>query len=94
MPTTLKITTKPVSVNIVFLLLIEILPKKEVIIDSSSSLISTLLFETKLKRVGNKVKVITKDVINPKVIIHPKSIIGLIPLNTKDRKAHAVVSTV
>ena len=34
------------------------------------------------------------EVINPNVIIHPKSIIGFIPLNTKDKKAHIVVKTV
>ena len=34
------------------------------------------------------------ETINPKVIIHPKSIIGLIPLKTKDKNAHIVVSTV
>ena len=34
------------------------------------------------------------ETINPIVIIHPKSIIGLIPLNIKDRKAHIVVRTV
>ena len=31
------------------------------------------------------------DVINPKVIIQPKSIIGLISLNIKDKKAIIVV---
>ena len=36
---------------------------------------------------------ITK-LITPKVIIQPKSIIGLIPLKTKDKKAHIVVRTV
>ena len=34
------------------------------------------------------------EVINPKVIIQPKSIIGFIPLKTKDKKAHIVVKTV
>ena len=34
------------------------------------------------------------DVINPKVIIQPKSIIGLISLKIKDRKAKTVVKTV
>ena len=32
--------------------------------------------------------------LNPIVIIHPKSIIGLIPLNIKDKKAQIVVKTV
>ncbi len=34
------------------------------------------------------------DMINPKVIIQPKSIIGLIPLKIKDKKAKTVVKTV
>ena len=53
-----------------------------------------LLLDIKIKSVGSKVKVIINDVINPKVIIQPKSIIGLIPLKTKDKKAHMVVRTV
>ena len=48
----------------------------------------------KFKRVGRRVNVMTNDVINPKVIIHPKSIIGLIPLKIKDKKANIVVKTV
>ena len=39
-------------------------------------------------------KVIKNDVIRPKVIIHPKSMIGLMPLKIKDKKAHIVVKTV
>ena len=46
------------------------------------------------KRVGKRVKVIKNEVIKPNVIIHPKSIIGLISLNIKERKAHTVVKTV
>ena len=80
--------------KIILLLLIEILPKKEVILESVSSLIFTLLLDIKLNRVGSKVNVIIKEVINPKVIIQPKSIIGFMPLKTKDRKAHIVVRTV
>ena len=53
-----------------------------------------LFVGTKFKRVGSKVKVITNDVNRPNVIIHPKSIIGLMPLNIKDRKANIVVNTV
>ena len=34
------------------------------------------------------------ETINPIVIIQPKSMIGLIPLNIKDKKAQIVVSTV
>ena len=36
----------------------------------------------------------SKDVINPNVIIHPKSITGLMSLNINDKKAHIVVKTV
>ena len=94
MPITLRIITKAVSVNIIFLLLIEIFPKKDVIFESLSSLMFILLFETKPNSVGNRVKVIINDVINPKVIIQPKSIMGLMPLNIKDKKAQTVVNTV
>ena len=44
-------------------------------------------FGTKLIRVGSNVNVIRNEVINPKVIIHPKSIIGFISLKIKDKKA-------
>ena len=37
---------------------------------------------------------IVKDVIKPKVIIHPKSITGFISLNINDKNAHIVVKTV
>ena len=43
---------------------------------------------------GSNVNVIIKEVIRPKVIIHPKSIIGLISLKIKDRNAIIVVKTV
>ena len=43
---------------------------------------------------GNNKNVTKNETINPKVIIQPKSIIGLIPLNIKDKNAHIVVSTV
>ena len=75
-------------------MLIDALPKKEVIFESSFSLILILLLDIKLSNVGSKVKVMINDVINPKVIIHPKSIIGFIPLNINERKAHTVVKTV
>ena len=48
----------------------------------------------KLIKEGSSKKVTSKDTIKPRVIIQPKSIIGLIPLKTKDKKAHIVVSTV
>ena len=86
--------TKAVTEKIVFELLIATLLKKLVIIDLFSSLISTLLFDKKFNIVGNKVKVIINEVIKPKVIIQPKSIIGFISLKIKDKKAHTVVKTV
>ena len=43
---------------------------------------------------GKSKKVTIKETINPKVIINPKSMIGLIPLKIKDKKAHIVVRTV
>ena len=55
---------------------------------------SMLLLETKLKRAGNKVNVIIKDVIKPNVIIQPKSIIGFFSLKIRDKKAQIVVKTV
>jgi len=75
-------------------LLIDIFPKKKVILEFSFSLILILLLDIKLSNVGSKVNVMINDVINPKVIIHPKSIIGFIPLNINERKAHTVVKTV
>ena len=50
--------------------------------------------DKKLSKVGNKVNVTIKEVNNPKVIIQPKSIMGLISLKIRDRNAQIVVSTV
>jgi hypothetical protein len=41
-----------------------------------------------------RVKVTVIETTRPRVIIQPKSIIGLMPLNIKDRNAHIVVRTV
>ena len=61
----------------------------------SCSFLSEILSEgAKLKKVGIKLKVIINEVIRPKVIIHPKSIIGLISLKIKDKNAKIVVNTV
>ena len=68
--------------------------KKDVIIESLFSFIEIFSVGTKLIKDGKSVKVIIKEVIRPKVIIHPKSIIGFISLNTKERKAIIVVKTV
>ena len=47
-----------------------------------------------LNKDGINVKVTSKETIRPKVIIQPKSIIGLMPLNIKDKNAQIVVSAV
>ena len=70
------------------------LEKKDVILDSLYSFIDIFSFGTKFIRVGSNVKVIMNEVIKPIVIIHPKSIIGFISLNIKERKAITVVNTV
>ena len=48
----------------------------------------------KINRQGKSRNVTNRETINPKVIIQPKSMIGLIPLKMSDRKAHIVVRTV
>ena len=68
--------------------------KKEVIFDFFCSLYSKFFLLRIFKTDGNKVKVTDIETNNPTVIIHPKSIIGLIPLKINDRKAHIVVRTV
>ena len=47
-----------------------------------------------LSKVGKRIKVTINETVRPKVIIQPKSIIGFIPLKTRDRKAQIVVRTV
>ena len=59
------------------------------------SLTLTISFDEKIfNSDGNKRNVTKKDTIRPKVIIHPKSIIGFIPLKTKDKNAQIVVKIV
>ena len=94
MPIILKTITKPVTEKIVILLFIETFPKNSVIFELLCSLIVVFSEDKKFSIVGNKVKVIINDVIKPKDIIYPKSIIGLISLKIKDRKAQIVVKTV
>ena len=62
--------------------------------DFSVSYLDFIIFGKILSNDGKTKKVTINDTINPKVIIQPKSIIGLIPLKTKDRNAHIVVRTV
>ena len=70
-------------------------PSPFVIIDFSELLILiSLSDEKKFNKHGRSRKVTTNEIINPKVIIQPKSIIGLMPLKIKDKKAQIVVKTV
>ena len=71
-----------------------ILLKKEVILDFLSFWYIDFSVEKIFKIDGSKVKVIIKETKRPKVIIQPKSIIGFMPLNISDKKAHIVVKTV
>ena len=81
-------------IKIIFLFFIDALPKNDVILEFCSFDKDTLLLFTKFNKVGRSVNVIINDVTKPKVIIHPKSIIGFISLKIKERKAQIVVSTV
>ncbi len=86
---TIKVVTK---INLVFFC--EILLKVLVIIDLPSSFITSVFSVIKFKVVGNNVNVITNEVISQRVIIHPKSMTGLISLKIRDKKAQIVVKTV
>ena len=70
--------------------------KKFEILDSSLLLlILKIFFSVKIFiKLGRRVKVVITEVTSPIVIIHPKSITGLIPLNISDRKAQIVVKPV
>jgi len=94
MPIMLKTITKTVIEKIVVLFFIETSPKNLVILELLCSLMVVFSEDKKFNIVGNKVKVIIKDVIKPRDIIHPKSIIGLISLKINDKKAQIVVKTV
>ena len=89
----LKIFEK-ITRKIKFILLTDIFPKKFVKNEFLFSLMLTFISETKLINVGNKLKVIMNETINPNVIIQPKSIIGFISLKINERNAQIVVSTV
>ena len=58
-----------------------------VIFETSSLLTDIFFVGAKFNRIGSNVNVIINDVINPKVIIQPKSIIGFISLKIKDKNA-------
>ena len=68
--------------------------KKLVIFESLYSFNKIFSFGTKDINDGSNVNVIIKETIKPIVIIQPKSIIGLISLKIKDKKAITVVRTV
>ena len=91
----IKKIIKIVEPKIVILLFFVKDPRAEVISDFSVSLRPiSFSVESKFINVGNSKNVTNNETINPKVIIQPKSIIGFIPLKTKDRNAHMVVRTV
>ena len=93
-PTILKIITTKAVVKIVLVFFWATWLKNDVIFDFFWSF-KFLFYLLKIFKVaGSRVKVTVKETNRPTVIIHPKSIIGLIPLNISDRKAHIVVSTV
>ena len=94
-PITLNIIIIIVEPKMIILLFLVKEANAEVIKDFSVSLISiSLPDENKFNKEGNNKNVTNNEIINPKVIIHPKSIIGFIPLKTKDKKAHIVVKIV
>ena len=70
-------------------------PSIEVINDFSVSFTLISFSDEKIfNNDGKRRKVTDKETINPKVIIQPKSIIGLIPLKINDKNAQMVVKTV
>ena len=84
-----------VDPNIKILLFLVKVPNVDVIMDFSVSLTFVSLSHEKIfNKEGSNKNVTNIEIINPNVIIQPKSIIGFIPLNTKDKKAHIVVKTV
>ena len=93
-PIALRIITIKVVPKINLVFFCEILLKVLVIFDLFSSFIISVFSVIKFKVAGNNVNVIIKEVINPKVIIQPKSMMGLMSLIIKDKKAQIVVKTV
>ena len=95
MPIILNIIIIKVDPKIIILLFLVKEPNAEVIKDFSVSFRPTSFsLEKKFIKDGNNKNVTKNETSNPKVIIQPKSIIGLIPLKTKDKNAHIVVRTV
>ena len=94
-PIMLKIIIKKVEPKIKILLLLVKELNEEVIKDFSVSFIPISFADDRmLINEGNNKKVTKNEIINPKVIIHPKSIMGLISLKIKDRNAIIVDKTV
>ena len=87
-----RIDMNPFQIDTLYLR--ESIPRNTVTLDSLSSLTDIFFIGIKFSKVGSRVNVTVNEVINPKVIIQPKSIIGLISLNIKDKKAITVVNTV
>jgi len=86
---------KKVTPNRKTLLFFATAASTSVILDFSELLtLISLSVEKILIKVGNKIKVTNIETIKPRLIIHPKSIIGFIPLKIKDKKAQIVVNTV
>ena len=94
MPRMLIVITMIVDAKIVLVLFCATPLRKEVILDFFSFWKNEFFVEKIFKIDGSKVKVIIRETKRPNAIIHPKSIIGLIPLNIRDKKAQIVVRTV
>ena len=70
-------------------------PNREVTKDFSVFLTFISFSDEKMpNKDGRRRKVTNKETIRPKVIIHPKSIIGFIPLKINDKNAQIVVKPV
>ena len=86
--------TVNVKAKITLVFFLATLLKKVVIADFFSFFQFIFFLLTIFNTAGSKVKVIVMETKRPKVIIQPKSIMGFMPLNIKERKAQIVVNTV
>ena len=93
-PITLKIIKKIDIDAINFLLFIENSDNMFVNVENDFSSTYTFLESNRFNNVGRSVNVTINEVSNPNDIIRPKSMIGFMSLNTKDKNAHIVVRTV